>query len=57
MYAIRSYYGTVGGVPVVAESSEEFQLDMRAIRTALSDRTKAIILNTPNNPSGAVYPP
>ncbi len=50
------YLRTMGGVPVVAESSESFQLDTAAIRAALSDRTKAIILNTPNNPSGAVYP-
>jgi len=50
------YLRTVGGVPVVAESSGEFQLDIEAIRAALSDRTKAVILNTPNNPSGAVYP-
>jgi aspartate aminotransferase len=50
------YIRNVGGVPVVAESTEDFQLDTGAIRAALSDRTKAIILNTPNNPTGAVYP-
>ncbi|UCD46438.1 MAG: pyridoxal phosphate-dependent aminotransferase [Deltaproteobacteria bacterium] len=50
------YIRNVGGVPVVAESAEDFQLDVGAIRAALSDRTKAVILNTPNNPTGAVYP-
>ncbi len=50
------YIGNVRGVPVVAESAEDFQLDIGAIRAALSDRTKAVIINTPNNPTGAVYP-
>ncbi len=50
------YIRNVGGVPVVAESAEDFQLDIGAIRAALSDRTKAVIINTPNNPTGAVYP-
>ena len=50
------YVRNVGGVPIVAESAENFQLDMASIRAALSDRTKAVILNTPNNPTGAVYP-
>ena len=50
------YVRNVGGVPVVAESAENFQLDLGSIRGALSDRTRAVILNTPNNPTGAVYP-
>jgi aspartate aminotransferase len=40
----------------VAESAEDFQPDLGAIRAALSDGTRAVILNTPNNPTGAVYP-
>ncbi|MBF8260307.1 MAG: aminotransferase class I and II [Actinobacteria bacterium] len=50
------YVRNAGGVPVVAESTEEFQLDLGAIRKAISSRTKALILNSPNNPTGAVYP-
>ncbi len=50
------YIRNAGGIPVVAESTEDFQPDAGAIRAALSDRTKAVILNTPNNPTGAVYP-
>jgi len=50
------YIRNAGGIPVVAESTEDFQPDTGAIRAALSDRTKAVILNTPNNPTGAVYP-
>jgi len=50
------YIRNAGGVPVVAESDDRFQLDAGSVRAALSDRTKAIIVNTPNNPTGAVYP-
>ncbi len=50
------YIRNAGGVPVVAESREDFQPDPESIRASLSDRTKALLLNTPNNPTGAVYP-
>lgn len=33
-----------------------FQLDISAVENAITSRTSAIILNTPNNPTGAVYP-
>lgn len=51
-----AYVRNAGGVPVVAESTEDFQLDPEAVRAAISPRTKALILNSPNNPTGAVYP-
>lgn len=50
------YIRNAGGVPVVAESTETFQLDVDALRARLTERTRAVILNTPNNPTGAVYP-
>lgn len=50
------YVRNAGGIPVVAESTEEFQLDLDAIRKAISRRTKALIINSPNNPTGSVYP-
>lgn len=45
------------GVPVYVESTEEngFIPTMEAIEKAITPKTKAIILNTPSNPSGAVY--
>lgn len=50
------YVRNAGGVPVVAQSADDFQLDLEAIRAAITGRTKALLLNTPNNPTGAVYP-
>jgi aspartate aminotransferase len=46
------------GVPVVVPTDETrgFQLDLAALRRAVTPRTKLLILNSPNNPSGAVYP-
>ncbi len=46
-----------GGVPVFVRCREEtgFALEVEAVERALTPRTKAILLNTPNNPTGAVY--
>jgi aspartate aminotransferase len=42
-------------VPVETNYTNRFQLDLTTIQKMLSHKTKAIILNTPNNPTGAVY--
>ena len=44
-----------GGSPVFVDSAEDFHLDIDAIRRSITDRTRAIILNSPNNPTGVVY--
>jgi aspartate aminotransferase len=49
------YIRNAGGVPVVAETGDDFMPDIASIRSALTARTKAVIINTPNNPTGAVY--
>lgn len=45
-----------GGVPVAVDTTDTFQLDMTALKKALTPKTKGIIINYPNNPTGAVYP-
>ncbi len=50
------YIRNAGGTPVVAETDARFRLDPGAIDAALTPRTRAILINTPNNPTGAVYP-
>ena len=42
-------------VPVFVDTVAH-QLDCRAVSEAVTDRTRAIIINSPNNPTGAVYP-
>ncbi|RMG44940.1 MAG: pyridoxal phosphate-dependent aminotransferase, partial [Acidobacteria bacterium] len=51
----RHYVENYGGVPVVVDTKADFQLDIDAVERALSPRTRALLINTPNNPSGAVY--
>lgn len=43
-------------VPVTTLSEEGFVPDPERVRAALSDRTRVILLNSPSNPTGAVYP-
>lgn len=45
------------GVPVFVETSEEsgFKYDIEALRSAITEKTKMILLNSPNNPTGTVY--
>ena len=49
----------VGGVPVPMplEESRGFSFDLNLFRDRLSDRTKLVILNSPENPTGGVIPP
>ncbi len=46
-----------GGKPVEVHLSEEngFKLTLEDIKNKVSDRTKAIVINSPNNPTGSVY--
>jgi aspartate/methionine/tyrosine aminotransferase len=45
-----------GGAPVRVPTDEHYQLDLDAIRDAVTPRTRAIVTVSPNNPTGAVYP-
>lgn len=45
-----------GARPVFVKVKEDFSLDLEAIEKAITPNTKGIIICTPNNPSGAVYP-
>jgi aspartate aminotransferase len=47
----------VGGVPVPVPTDETtgFDLDPERLRAAITPRTKVVILNSPNNPTGAVF--
>ena len=43
------------GVVKVVPPRDDFQIDFDALRAALGPKTKAVIINSPNNPSGMVY--
>ncbi|MDT2635503.1 pyridoxal phosphate-dependent aminotransferase [Enterococcus dongliensis] len=46
-----------GGTPITVPTYEKngFQLDVEDLKKAITKRTKAIIINSPNNPTGAVF--
>ncbi len=44
-----------GGVPVCVDTKDDYQLDVDAIAAAVTEKTAAVLINTPNNPTGAVY--
>lgn len=48
-----------GGTPVFIPTYEkdEFQINLDVLKAAITDKTKAIIINSPNNPTGAVFSP
>jgi aspartate aminotransferase len=41
---------------VVADSAPDFNLDVDAIAAKITDRTRVVLINNPNNPTGVVYP-
>lgn len=52
----KFYIDNHGGVPVeVWTDRETFRLDLAAIEAAITPKTRAIIINTPNNPTGVIY--
>ena len=50
-----NYCGHFGGILRPVPTKEDFSLDVPAISTAISSRTRAIIVNSPNNPTGTIY--
>ena len=52
----ESIISGVGAVPVrVPARRPGFDLDLDAIRAAISPRTRAVLVNSPNNPTGRIY--
>jgi len=45
-----------GAKSVIVPTKDNFQLDLNAIEAAITRKTRIIIINTPNNPTGAIYP-
>ena len=53
----RFYIDNHGGKPVeVWTDRDSFQLDVPAIGAAITEKTRAIIICSPNNPTGVIYP-
>jgi aspartate aminotransferase len=49
------YVDNHGGKPVLVPTQPDFSLDLDAIGAAVSEKTAAVLMNSPNNPTGKVY--
>ena len=51
-----AFYATNhGGVLVTADTDARFQLDLASLERCLTPRTRAVVINAPNNPTGVIY--
>ncbi len=50
------YTSNHGGTPRIVHTDDRFLPDLDAIDQAIGEQTKALIINSPNNPTGVVYP-
>jgi aspartate aminotransferase len=51
----RFYIDNAGGTLRLVDTKEDFSLDVDAIERAIHKNTKAVLINSPNNPTGVVY--
>jgi aspartate aminotransferase len=51
-----SYISNHGGRMVLVDSKADFDLDVAAVTRALTPKTAAVLINSPHNPTGRVYP-
>ncbi len=52
----NGYIANHGGKPVIVQTDDKFMPVIDSIKAAITSKTKAVIINSPNNPSGVVYP-
>ncbi|MFC1849323.1 pyridoxal phosphate-dependent aminotransferase [candidate division CSSED10-310 bacterium] len=51
----KFYSDNHGGTLITAPTKADFSLDIDAIAAAITEKTKAVLINSPNNPTGQVY--
>jgi aspartate aminotransferase len=50
------YVDNHGGTLIPVSTKDDFSLNISAIKEAINKNTKAVLINSPNNPTGAIYP-
>jgi len=50
-----NYIDNHGGKPIIVPTDKNFQPDIAKLAATINPKTKAVIINSPNNPTGAVY--
>jgi aspartate aminotransferase len=51
----RFYVDNAGASLKTVKTKEDFSLDLEAMAEAINERTKVVLINSPNNPTGKVY--
>lgn len=51
----NTYAANHGGKLVRAATNDAFQIDIEALTRVVTERTRAVLVNSPNNPTGVVY--
>jgi len=54
-WEFRNYVRNHGGILKTVRSKDDFQLDVDRMAEAITRKTRVVLLNSPNNPTGAVY--
>jgi len=49
------YVDNFGGILKTVPTKNDFSLDLNEIKNAVSEKTKAVLINSPNNPTGRIY--
>lgn len=52
----NNYIANHGGKVVIVPTGDGFMPDLKVIDSHITSRTKAMIINSPNNPTGVIYP-
>jgi aspartate aminotransferase len=54
-FEYKTWLDNYQGVPRIVPSKDNFRLDIDGISNAISEKTKAVLINSPSNPTGVVY--
>lgn len=49
------YVGNHNGHTVLVDSNPDFSINVQNIESAINDKTRAVLINSPNNPTGMIY--
>jgi aspartate aminotransferase len=49
------YVSNVGAIPRLVDTDESFRIDFEKLDLAINEKTKVVLINSPNNPTGVIY--
>ncbi len=49
------YVDNCGGKPILVPTASDFSIDVKKLESSITSNTRAVLINSPNNPTGKVY--